>query len=411
MKKTSYTLADIINQFLEPIHNRLTAHQLSTLKQLAVCRTSILGGHWESCNACGFMRKHYNSCGNRSCPNCQGVAKEKWLLNRTYDLLPVKYFHCVFTVPFELRTVFYLNQKILYSLLHQSVKETLLEFGQDKRQKLMAKVGGISILHTWTQQMEYHPHIHCIVPGGGLTKKGEWKTSKGKDNFLFHVKAMSTLFKKKLMYYLHELVKNGKITLPYNWLNKSNDLNPYYLLKDKLYKKKWVVYAKQAFAGPKQVFEYLARYTHKVCISNYRIIKVTNTQVTFRYLDRKNNLVKFKTLPGYEFLKLFSKHILPKGFIKIRHFGFLSTRSKNKDIQLIRKSLGVQFKQHKKKLSTREVIIATTGKDPYLCPCCKKGEMVVVELIPCTRGSPSRISLNQLQKLKYRKLKFIPCQL
>lgn len=204
------------------------------------------------------------------------------------------------------------------------------------------------------------------------------------NNFLFHVKALSSKFKQKLLALIHDLYKKIELILPLVLKNPSK----YYSLKNDLYEKDWVVYAKKAFAGPKQVLEYLARYTHKICIANYRILNISDTHVSFSYFDRKTNTKKNKTVSGINFVKLFIQHVLPKGFTKIRHFGLLSSRSKNKDLNLIRKQLKMPPMMPKIKLTTRQVIIATTGKDPYQCPCCKKGEMVVFKLIPSTRGSP-----------------------
>ena len=366
-----------------------TPIQQQAKRLIALCKTHKLGSHIERCDSCGHKRVHYNSCGNRNCPNCQGVNKEKWLLDRDYDLLPVKYFHVVFTVPSELRPLFRFNQKVLYDLLFRAVKETLFEFGMDPRQKLEAKLGMIAILHTWNQQMQYHPHLHCIVPAGGIDKQGNWKESRGKDDFLFSVKALSDKFKKKFLILMVELYKNGEIKLPCKselW----NTSTAFYSTKSKLYDGKWVVYAKEAFGGPKQVLEYLGRYTHRIAISNYRIEKVDATHVTFRYLDRKNNKTKYRRVKGEDFIALFLQHVLPKRFVKIRHYGFLSSRNKKVDLQRIRKALGATQASEKQKLTTREVILKTTGVDPYKCPKCKTGTMVVVKIIPGVRGSPRR---------------------
>lgn len=381
-------IAHIINVFLSETLDSINPYQANILGRIANCRTAVLGGHWQQCTTCKYMIKHYNSCGFGSCPTCQGVKKEKWILQRSFDLLPVKYFHCVFTIPRELRLVFYLNQKTLYDLLHQCVQEVLLAFGKDPRQKIEGLIGGISILHTWTQQMRHHPHIHTIVPAGGLSKNGEWRSSKGKDDFLFSVKAMSSMFRGKLLANIHELVIQNKLILPYDWRDQKGNLSPYYKLKDKLYKKDWVVYSKEAFAGPKQVLEYLARYTHKICITNYRILKVTKTHVTFKYYDRKKNVSQTKTITGKEFLILFSKHILPKWFRKIRHFGFLSTRSKHKHLIIIRKSLNTRKPKVIEDLSSRNIILMTTGKDIRKCPSCDTGEMCIVGFFNTIRGSP-----------------------
>jgi len=199
----------------------------------------------------------------------------------------------------------------------RSVKDTLLTFGYDPKHGINGKVGGILVLHTWTQQLNYHPHVHCIVPAGGITKTGKWKQSKSKGEFLFHVKAMSDLLKGKLLAGIHALYKSGKLNLPPNIADNHK------AIKNKLYKTEWVAYAKKAFGGPDQVLEYLGRYTHNICISNYRVLKVSKTHVTFKYLNCKAKKSKIKTISGIQFLAFFAEHIIPKGFVKKRHFGFL----------------------------------------------------------------------------------------
>jgi len=396
------SIASIFDKFgtIADAKYNFTPEQHQVKRLITICRTQKLGSQIEKCNSCGHKKVHYNSCGNRNCPNCQGVNKERWLLEREYDLLPVKYFHAVFTVPSELRNLFRFNQKVLYNLLFRAVKETLFEFGLDPRQKLEAKLGMINILHTWNQKMQYHPHLHCIIPAGGIDTVGQWKTSKGKDDFLFSVKALSDKFKKKFLILMVELYKKGEITL----LDRGslwNTTTAFYKTKSNLYKKKWVVYSKEAFGGPKQVLEYLGRYTHRIAISNHRIKAMDDREVTYRYLDRKNNKTETITIAGEKFIALFLQHVLPKRFVKIRHYGFLSSRSKKEDLQRIRKVLEADGVQEKVKLSSREIILKTTGVDPYRCPKCKKGIMVVIKIIPGVRGSPRRFfAKDKLVKLK-----------
>ena len=393
MAKAKFKFTTIIQRFL-PLaikQGGLSAHQIAMLKLISICKTAALGGHKERCDQCIFSKVHFNSCGNRNCPNCQGINKEKWIYDRQFDLLPVKYFHAVFTVPEQLRVLFLYNKVSLYKLLSSSAQQTMLQFGKDPRQKMMAKIGGISILHTWNQRLEYHPHLHMIVPAGGVNKKGQWVNSRGKDNFLFHVKALSIVFKSKFMEGVHKLFMNGDLNLPPDW-----NVNKYYKCKNVLYKLSWNVYAKRAFGGPEQVLEYLARYTHKIAISNYRILAISDTHVTFRYADRKAKKISTRTVTGEEFIKLFARHILPKGFVKIRHFGFLASRVKRKYLSQARKCLNAPTPPPKAKLTSRQFLILTTGKDPYQCPCCEKGEMVVIKIIPAIRGSPCKIPMRFL---------------
>ena len=384
--KTKYEIAKVIQRFLPSVEKQggLSGHQRSILKLMSLCKTSALGGHRERCNQCVYTRVHYNSCGNRNCPTCQGVNKEKWIFDRQQDLLPVKYFHCVFTIPSELYIYFRYNKKLLYDLQMRCVKDTLLAFGLDPKQGINGKIGGIILLHTWTQRMTYHPHVHCIVPAGGLKPNGKWQDAKSKGNFLFPVVAMSRLFRGKLLAGIHQLYKSGQLKMT------PRMATDYKYTKNKLYKKDWVVYAKKAFGGPDQVLEYLGRYTHKICISNYRIIHISKSHVTFRYLNRVANKSMIKTIKGEDFIRLFAEHILPKGFVKIRHIGFLSSRSKKEDLAKARASLGALSPPPKVKMTTREFIKMTIGKDPHSCPCCENGEMVIISIMPAIRGSPIR---------------------
>ena len=387
----NYPIRDIFEQFggFLKSEKRLNLDQLKALSLIGMCKTEKLGSHKEKCTSCGHERLHYNSCGNRNCPNCQGINKEKWILARSFDLLPVKYFHGVFTVPSELRGLFRYNKRLLYDLLFQCVKETLFEFSLSPKQKMEAKPGLISVLHTWNQKMEYHPHVHCIIPAGGINDKGEWKTSKGKDDFLFSVEALSTKFRKKFLILLAELVKKGKVKFPVKDAHCSTK-SDFYKTKGILYNRDWVVYAKESFGGPDQVMEYLGRYTHKIAISNHGIVKVSNTHVWFKYQNRRTKTEGIRKVTGVKFIQLFLQHVLPKRYIKIRHVGFLSTRSKKADLAKIRKALKVDNPPVKEDLSARELVMKTYGKDPNLCPKCHQDTMVIVEINGGIRGSPRR---------------------
>ena len=398
---SNLAISKVIQKFL-PIATRkysLSGHQRSILNMISLCKTSALGSHREQCNRCDYRRIHYNSCGNRNCPSCQGVNKEKWIIDRQHDLLPVKYFHCVFTIPSQLYVYFRYNKRLLYGLMMRCVKECLMEFGLDPRQAISGKIGGIMLLHTWTQQMTYHPHVHCIVPAGGINNKGEWKHSKKNGEFLFPVKALSALFRGKLLHALEQLHRTHQLKLP------QNVAHCHVATRKKLYKTNWVVYAKKAFGGPEQVLEYLGRYTHKICISNYRILKVTDSHVVFKYTDRTINKTRTKTIKGEDFIRLFAEHILPKRFIKVRHFGFLSSRSKKHDLAVARRSLNASSPPEKIKLTTQEFILLTTGKDPNTCPKCEIGEMVITHIMPPIRGSPFNIYQRPIPS--YRKVKLV----
>ena len=337
MKKSkqppALTLQQILNEHLSDLpHKSFSPWQWRVLNALGQCKTASLGEHWEACQACGVVKVHYNSCGNRHCPGCQGANTERWLLEREYDLFDVPYHHVTFTVPFELRVWFKINKTKLYNLLFQSMWATLLSFSKNKSSRLEAEIGVISILHTWTQKLEYHPHLHCIVPSGGLDQKGKWKAKSGK--FLFYVPNLSKVFRAKFCAGFKALHKQGELRFPSGF--KENDFTP---LINGLFKKKWVINSKPGFRGKSSVLEYLGRYTHKIAISNYRLKSLDKGIVTFNYRDRsRGDIKRTMSLPVAEFLKRFSQHILPKYFVKIRHYGIFSNRVKKQKLQLIRKA-------------------------------------------------------------------------
>ena len=306
----------------------------------------------DGCTSCGHLRISYNSCRNRHCPKCQGNEREKWIQAREAELLPVPYFHVVFTIPDTLNPLCLHKDKEVYNILFQSAWHVLNTFGHDHKW-LGAQTGMISILHTWGQTMTLHPHLHCIVPGGGLTKQGKWKQAKSDGKYLFNVKAMSKVFRGKFISLLKE-------KLP-------AEMNKQFI--DDLYKNEWVVYAKRPFAGPESVVEYLGRYTHKIAISNHRIKNVEDGKVTFSYKDYKAAAVKKEmSLDANEFIRRFAMHILPKGFVRIRHYGIVSSTSKTSYAKIIKEQLPPAVKVEKIK-PKRELF------NPLKCPCCKKETM------------------------------------
>ena len=319
-------LATIINNFLPSFNteNKLPAHKLRTLNALQKCRTEYMGGHIEACEDCGTVRVAYNSCRNRHCPKCGAIDKEKWIIAREADLLTVRYFHVVFTVPGKLNSLFMNNQVAMYNLLFTVAWDVLKNFGKTKKW-IGGQIGATAILHTWGQNLQYHPHVHFIVPAGALMPDNKWKHSRNRGKYLFKVEQLSEVFQARFVEKVRKLEKEKAITgkVPEN-----------------LFDKNWVVYAKQAFGGPRQVISYLGRYTHRTAISNDRILAVNHETVTFTWKDYKNNYArKTTTLPGEEFLRLFCMHILPFGFTRIRHYGFLSSASKRKSLAIIRADL------------------------------------------------------------------------
>lgn len=353
----------------------LNSCQLRALSALSKCRTSALGGHVDGCSYCGKLRMSYNSCRNRHCPKCQGNEREAWILAREKELLPVGYFHVVFTLPSELNALCMQYPRMMYASLFDATWDTINTFSKDEKH-LGATMGMISILHTWGQQLTLHPHLHCIIPAGGLTKKHQWKHCKTKGNYLFPVKALSIVYRAKYIYHLRKNIA------AHNANNEKQIVLPKDVI-DACFKKQWIVYAKKPFSGINSVVEYLGRYTHKIAISNHRItnINTINDAISFKYKDYKANGIKKElTLNSMEFVRRFSLHILPKAFVRIRHFGILSSTAKTKAIECIRKQLP------EKKIKERK----TTGiiYNPLKCPCCKKETMITV-LTFDQRGPPT----------------------
>lgn len=329
---------------------KLNTWQLRTLHAVRRCRSAALGAHVDGCTSCGHLRISYNSCHNRHCPKCQGTQREQWIQAREKELLPVSYFHVVFTLPDTLNPLCLHKDKEVYNILFQTAWSVLNTFGRDHKW-LGAQSGMIAILHTWGQTLSLHPHLHCIVPGGGLTKQGKWKTAKTNGKYLFSVKAMSKVFRGRFIALLKE-------RLPAE-MNRE--------LVNELYKKDWVVFAKRPFNGPQSVIEYLGRYTHKIAISNHRIKNIENDKVTFSYKDyRQGAVTKEMTLEALEFIRRFAMHILPKGFVRIRHYGIVSSTSKATCAAVIKEQLP-QVQNNKK--PKKEIY------NPLQCPCCKKQTM------------------------------------
>jgi len=344
-------------------NNTLNTWQLRTLSALAKCRTSALGGHIDGCNSCGALRISYNSCRNRHCPKCQGNEREAWIQAREKELLPVAYFHVVFTLPSELNSLCMQYPKIMYASLFDAAWDTINTFAKDEKH-LGAITGMISILHTWGQQLTLHPHLHCIIPAGGLANNSKWKHCKTNGNYLFPVKSLSVVYRAKYMCHLRRYVAD------FNTNNEKQIVLPKAVIES-CFKKQWVVYAKKPFSGINSVVEYLGRYTHKVAISNHRITEMNHTthSITFSYKDYKEGgEKKLLTLNTMDFIRRFSLHILPKAFVRIRHYGILSSTSKTKAIAEIKKQLP-PVKQDATKQETKPY-------NPLQCPCCKKETMM-----------------------------------
>lgn len=341
----------------------LTSWHYRALQAIRRCRTKAMGGHIDKCDGCHQLHISYNSCRNRHCPSCQGHKRETWIRARESELLNVPYFHLVFTLPSAFNSYALSHGKIVYGSLFKAAWQTLQQFGYNPKH-LGGRMGMIAVLHTWGQNMILHPHLHCIVPGDGLSKSGLWKKAKNNGKYLFNVKSMSKVFRGK---YVAELRKNG-LKIPQKVYNE-------------VFRKKWVVYAKPPFRHPKYVIEYLGRYTHKIAISNHRITNIDrkNSRVTFTAKDyrragKKTNL----TLSSQEFIRRFALHILPKGFTRIRHYGILSSSWKKNKLPKLQAEL-----------ATQKIVLVETER-PLLhrrCPVCKKGRLHTILLFN-DRGPP-----------------------
>ncbi len=338
------TAIELLGNELEQMN--LSVHVLKTLRAIKLCRTSALGGHVDACSSCGTIHISYNSCRNRHCPKCQGHRRVQWIQKREEELLPTVYYHVVFTLPSELNQLCLENPKIVYDALFESAWQTLQKMGVTKNLQL----GMICIMHTWGQNLSLHPHLHCIVPGAGIDAKGNWQKIHSKNKILFPVKALSKIFRAKYIANLRKQNYNSKALI------------------ENLFKKNWVVYAKRPFGNPSSVIEYLGRYTHKIAISNQRIKLVNKDGVTFQYKDYKQQGIKKEMrLSLQEFVRRFAIHILPHRFVRIRHYGFLSSTWKRGKLRELQKKLAVQIPVNK--------------VQPLLhkCPNCKTGTMITIK--------------------------------
>ena len=340
-------------------------HVCKTVRDIINCRTSALGGHVDACDECGFVRVSYNSCRNRHCPKCQALAKERWVMARESELLPVPYFHVVFTLPEELNGLAIRNRGIIFNLLFSASSETLKALARDGK-RLGAEIGFTSVLHTWGQNLMFHPHVHVIVPGGGLTPGGQWRNSRKK--FFIPVKAMAKLFRGKFM---------GALKKARPKLQGLEDDAAWLAISNALFAKGWYVYCKRPFKSCRSVLQYLGRYTHRIAISNHRITSIIDGLVSFKWRDYKNgSKVKVMSLAADEFIRRFLLHVLPPGFTKIRHYGFLAPAAKQKKLALCKRLTGASAAVSAK-LSAVDIMKKLTGRDITLCPCCGIGHFAV----------------------------------
>jgi hypothetical protein len=357
--------------------------QLKVMSAIETCRTQALGGHVAACAKCGHQHIAYNSCKNRHCPKCQGPAARDWMAARTGDLLPVEYFHVVFTLPAEIARIAYWNKKAVYGLLFKASAETVLTIAADPK-RLGARVGMTCVLHTWGSALTHHPHIHMIVPGGGLSPDGSrWIACK--PGFFLHVRVLARLFRRLFSEGLLTLHRAGELTF-FGDLTGLADAATFAAWLAPLRKSEWVVYAKPPFGGPEAVLAYLSRYTHRVAISNSRLIRADAQTVAFRWKDyriRTGDRQKVMHLATGEFIRRFLIHVLPDGFHRIRHYGLLASASRRANIARVRTLLGAQPPEP----------ATETGIDPFAlrepCPCCG-GPMRIIEIFRCGQIPRSR---------------------
>jgi len=379
-------LADVMrahaDEFITSEGARLTPARRRVLKDLMRCRTAELGGHVERCVSCGETRNAYNSCRNRHCPKCQATRAAAWVDAREADLLPVQYFHVVFTMPEELAAVALQNKKEVYEILFRAASETLLEIAKDPKH-LGAKVGFLAVLHTWTQELRHHPHVHCVVPGGGLSPEGDrWIACR--PGFFLPVRVLSAMFRGKFLALLDSAHRRGLL----RFQGSAEELRRPAAFASVIAEargKKWVVYAKRPFAGPAAVLKYLARYTHRVAISNQRLVSLRDGQVSFRCRARKGTGRKRTvTLPACEFLRRFLRHVLPSGFVRIRHFGLLANRTRRANLVRCRALLSLE------PVDVETSVDATSSKAALpvaKCPRCGETEWGLLEMLSRSAAS------------------------
>src|SRR5580704_10902811 len=396
MDRPKLEVADVFRRYGEAYRQQhgasLSVAQRRVMTAIEVCRTAALGGHLERCDQCGHERNAYNSCRDRHCPKCQGLARAQWIQDRQSELLQVPYFHVVFTVPEQIAAIAYQNKEVVYGILFQATAETLKIIAADPKH-LGAEVGFFAVLHTWGQNLQGHPHLHCVVPGGGLSPDGQRWVSCRPDFFL-PVRVLGHLFRRLFLESLQKAFDSGKLQF-FAALESLRQPEAFAELIAQMKACEWVVYAKRPFAGPQQVLDYVGRYTHRVAISNNRLLDIEDGQVQFRYKDYRNeSQQKVMTLSADEFIRRFLLHVLPDGFQRIRYYGFLSNRHREEKLERCRQLLGPES-AHSTTPATeppkdyRDRYEALTGVSLRLCPVCRRGQMIRVPQpsVTCTSST------------------------
>jgi putative transposase/transposase-like zinc-binding protein len=359
----------------------LSTAQRRVMTAIEACRTAVLGGHLEQCDHCGHQRNAYNSCANRHCPKCQSLARATWLEDRRSELLNTQYFHVVFTLPEQIATIAYQNKRQLYGILFRAAADTLRTIAADPKH-LGAEIGFFAVLHTWGSNLLHHPHLHCVVPGGGLSPEGtEWISCRA--GFFLPVRVLSQLFRRLFLQYLVKAFDAGNLEF-FSSLEALRDRSTFLDHLAPARALEWVVYAKRPFAGPEQVLDYVGRYTHRVAISNNRLLNIENDKIAFRYKDyRHDGQNKTMTLEADEFIRRFLLHVLPEGLQRIRYYGFLGNRYREQKLAHCRKLLGTPQPTTGEAIKDyRARYEELTGSSLCECPVCHQGRMLVVEIVP-----------------------------
>ena len=393
MDRPALEVADVFRRYGDEYRQQhagsLSRDQLQVMTAIERCRTATLGGHVEQCDQCHHQRIAHNSCRNRHCPKCQSLARAEWIEDRQAELLNTQYFHVVFTVPDEIAAIGYQNKEAVYDILIRATSETLRTIAADPKH-LGAEIGFFAVLHTWGQNLMFHPHLHCVVPGGGLSPDGtHWIPCR--EGFFLSVRVLSRLFRRLFLEYLEEAFNAGQLQF-FSTLKELQEDSAFRCYLDRARTREWVVYAKKPFAGPEQVLDYVGRYTHRVAISNNRILNIDGGQVQFHYKDyRDGGQQKTMTLSADEFIRRFLLHVLPEGFHRIRYYGFLGNRYRKEKLEQCRQLLGMAEATaiEKSDQDYRDRYEAVTGSSLWACPVCKQGRMIVVGIIdPFTSPLP-----------------------
>jgi hypothetical protein len=398
VERPKLEVADVFRRYGEAYRQEHDASfslaQRRVMTDVEVCRTAVLGGHVEQCDACGHQRIFYNSCRNRHCPKCQSLARADWIEDRLAEVLDTQYFHVVFTVPEEIAAIAYQNKRVVYGILFRATAETLRIIAADPKH-LGAELGFFAVLHTWGQTLVHHPHLHCVIAGGGLSPDGSrWIPCR--NGFFLPVRVLSRLFRRLFLEHLHAAFNSAQLQF-FSSLQEFQHEQAFSRYLAPLAKAEWVVYAKRPFAGPQQVLDYVGRYTHRVAISNNRLLDIDNGQVSFSWKDyRDNNRQKTVTLSAAEFIRRFLLHVLPNGFQRIRYYGFLSNRYRQLKLAQCRQLLSMPSPEETPNQSQpaqdyRDRYEQLTGSSLRECPACHRGRMVLLQTLGSLSQQPAVI--------------------